>query len=1039
MAIPPGLIRHIADGQCTLFVGTEILLEASGQRSIPSTAELAGILAEDSGYDEPNRSLPRVAQYYKMVKGENSLRRVIRDCYDVPAITPFPAHHLITQLPFSVIFTTTYDEFLEEALRQASKYPRVIVHNEEIAYGFGQDQVTLIKLFGTISQPDSLIVTIDEHLEFSNRLPTVSSFLKARFAASTLMFVGYSLDDMNFQRLYVEVNREVDRHKRPAYAVQREASDYNIRWWQSKGVEVITADLTLFLQELDAELAKYDPPAQPVQSASAAAATRQRATRPYKALNYFEPEDASIFFGRQSEIERLMSLIESYRTVILYGTSGTGKTSLINAGVIPVLHVKNYISIRVRAIENPTVAIRREINLLLPEPFSANEPSLHSLLKHTTEMLEKNIVIFLDQFEEFFIRLTLEFRKAFVAELGDVYADRELPVKFVFSLRKDYLAEMSEVEERIVEIFKNKLWLQRLGRDDARQAIVAPLQPFGIDYEHSLVEALLADLYDDGVYPPHLQIICNILYDRRTRGSHHLTLEMYQRLGGAQKILGGYVEEVLFEFPGHQQTVARAALTELVTSRDTKTVLTEQELLQRLNADARTPITVLDKLVDAWLIRRDERGGNVYYELAHEYLVEELRTWIDEEDRELKKAREVLEQELDNADRFGTHMDHERLDLLLKYHDRLRLSTAAQNLILRSAVEENHRIKDWLRIIENPEAEVRTFLALLSNAQEQTRIRAAQLLGSVQHVDVAEPLFRSAMNDASAVVREAAAQSLARGHGMSHVATLNQLLKQEERAERERASEVLAHMVDAGNYAMPDNWRPWLRVARALAKIRLGRKWDQSLRAIRDAALGGAVGGLLLMALASYFPASSDLGYESTVASALFFGILFGISLGLLLGSFIAAGLWARILLGKEEQLVAGLIGATSGGILATVAYYGLIVLIIPPKSAEVIFRSLLTFAILFGGCWPIIQHFTQKTLLEHRLANHPLIVGLDGAAAGLLAAILLEQFVYFHLFGLHTNAFGAPVAIVGYALLGAAISLGFSRSGILAIANNGH
>ncbi len=88
-------------------------------------------------------------------------------------------------------------------------------------------------------------------------------------------------------------------------------------------------------------------------------------------------------------------------------------------------------------------------------------------------------MIFLDQFEEFFIQCGPQVRQAFISDLGDVYDAKEVRVKVVLSLREDWLASINEFRQRIPEVFNVDFRLLPLGRDAARQAIVAPASSWG--------------------------------------------------------------------------------------------------------------------------------------------------------------------------------------------------------------------------------------------------------------------------------------------------------------------------------------------------------------------------------------------------------------------------------------------------------------------------------------------------------------------------------------------------------------------------------
>ena len=207
--------------------------------------------------------------------------------------------------------------------------------------------------------------------------------------------------------------------------------------------------------------------------APVAMAPKALPAQPYKMLDYYEASDEAIFFGRRAETETLCAQIHAHRIVLLYGLSGTGKTSVLLAGVIPRLaHAEPpYKAIYVRVLEDPSQVIRRTVHRLLPGVELPESDSLVNFIDLATKALGCTLLIVLDQFEEFFIRLDPQFRTAFINELGELYDARDVPVKLVFSLREEWLAALSEIEQRIPEVYRNRFRLLPLSRDQARQRL----------------------------------------------------------------------------------------------------------------------------------------------------------------------------------------------------------------------------------------------------------------------------------------------------------------------------------------------------------------------------------------------------------------------------------------------------------------------------------------------------------------------------------------------------------------------------------------
>ncbi|MEE8389531.1 MAG: SIR2 family protein, partial [Anaerolineae bacterium] len=719
--IPKELLEQFERGNVLLFIGERIVRDAEGQAVIDTlTSRLA---ARSDAAGEGTLSFPEAAQAHEDEKGHQALVQFLRDQLNERGDAPQQAHRLIAGLTgCDVLVTTCLDRRLERAFEQTRRPLDVIVGNVDVAFE-DERNAQLYKLRGSLERAESLVLTEDDYETFFEDQASISVVLQGYLARKTILLVGYDLADPHFKRLYRKVTAPLDDYARRAYAFGESPPPKVCRWCERHGVQVVEADATAFLEALAEQLAARVRPApaippQPVEELAA-----PLPERPYKLLDYYEAKDAAIFFGRRDETQHLTSLIHAHRLVLLYGASGTGKTSLLLAGAVPRLERADppYETVYVRALKDPARVIRRAVKRKLPDTELPADGDLVDFIDAATKALGHTLVIILDQFEEFFIRLSPEFRNAFIAELGALYDARDVPVKVVLSLREDWLASVSEIEERIPEVFRTKSRLLPLTRDQAHQAITAPVERLGASYEPALVEQLLQDLAggpnvaraarpsDSGtagitVMPPQLQLVCSALYDGLGTNERTITLAAYERLGGARGVLLKYLDDELARLGGDEQTLARDALEELVTSERTKAVKTGAELALALGVGRAELVPVLEKLVRARLLRPVERTDSGAesaraYELAHEYLIAEIALGPEAVAR--KEAEELLRQGVDNWHRFDSLLSVETFELIDAQRDRLRLDAEAQELMLCSALRHGLAVGYWLGQMED--------------------------------------------------------------------------------------------------------------------------------------------------------------------------------------------------------------------------------------------------------------------------------------------------------------------------------------------------
>lgn len=730
--IPTELLEQLERGNVLLFIGKEIVRDADGQVFID---KLASHLAERSQLIEAAMlSFPEIAQAYEDERGRNLLIQFLRDQFTTLGDKPQPTHNLIAKLTTcKILVTTCLDQKLERAFEEASRPLNVIVHASDIPFE-DEHKTQLYRLHGRLDQPASLILTEDNYENFFDNQASISIVLQGYLARKTILFLGYDLSDPHFKRLYRKVTEPLDQFTRRAYAVAEALHPTTARWCKRHHIDVLTADLAPFLTALTEQLSTRFKQSRAPSPQSAPKPT-PFPERPYKFLDYYEAKDAPIFFGREWESRTLSALIHAHRLVLLYGASGTGKTSLLLAGAGPRLTQADppYEILYIRALEDPTRGIRRALRRRLSETNLPEGETLADFLAVATQTLGRTLVIIFDQFEEFFIRLSSQFREAFITDLADLYYAHDLPVKIVLSLREDWLAFMSEIESHLPEVLYTRVRLLPLSRDQARQAITAPVERLGTYYEPTLVERLLDDLIGSdslAVIPPQLQIVCSALYDRLEPDHNLIALTTYESLGGVRGILQQYLDDQLLRLRKDERVLAYAVLEELITLEGTKMVKTSIELAVSLNLSSTEIEQVLEKLVQSRLLRvlEHEEGGKSY-ELAHEYLIGEIN--LEAETQKRKQIEQLVRQEVENWQQFGTLIEFDKLKLIDETREALRLNAKAQELLLLSALQIGYNVSYWLERVTDPKRRMTILIQAMNGEPAEVRERAVVTLGQL--------------------------------------------------------------------------------------------------------------------------------------------------------------------------------------------------------------------------------------------------------------------------------------------------------------------
>lgn len=511
------------------------------------------------------------------------------------------------------------------------------------------------------------------------------------------------------------------------------------------------------------------------EAAATAAHTGYALSRPYKFLDYYTEHDAALFFGREAEIATITSQILTHRSFILHGRSGVGKSSLLRAGLLPALKAHGHEVFVLRGFTPPVEQMRTLLQCAVTT--STVDTSLTALLRQLAERVpERGVIFLLDQCEELFTLLDDVSRRQFLSALAEIYAQENLPVRFVFAVREDLLAEMSQFKSALPEIFHHEYRLKRLSREQAARAIVEPAKAAGCEWENQLVTRVLADLSDgESVDPPQLQIVCDRLYDARDK-AQRVTLALYEKLGTAAQILAGYLERVLQRFNAADLNLAKEILTTMISAEHQRLVLRVEELILQVNARARGDSADLNRLLEelatARIMRYRNHEGEGWIELAHDFLVPEISRWLTSEAYALKRARGIIERAMENFRAHQLLLDAEALQLLLPFGPQLGLRGEEADLLLKSVLHRGPEAPAWLAQLA-PSAEALILEASRSN-ESATRLRviAACLLAPTQ---ATQRLLRElALWEKEPAVRRSASLALAKvlGSATENILTL---------------------------------------------------------------------------------------------------------------------------------------------------------------------------------------------------------------------------------------------------------------------------
>ncbi|HEY5947571.1 MAG TPA: SUMF1/EgtB/PvdO family nonheme iron enzyme [Kofleriaceae bacterium] len=361
---------------------------------------------------------------------------------------------------------------------------------------------------------------------------------------------------------------------------------------------------------------------------------------PYRGLAAFDTAHSSLFFGRRSEVRELVDRIKAEAFVIVGGDSGTGKSSLCRAGVLPWLVAHDGWS-RVDVV--PGRRPVRSVAAALAAWSGIDEATLDGLLRESPEALARAIrqhivdadaagsprrlLLFIDQLEELLTLADPDESRIVAAALAAL-AVRVPSVRVVATGRSDFLSRLAMLPGLGDEMARGLYFLRPLAGEQIREVIVRPAAAKGVTFESdALVQTLVEQTEHAPGGLPLLQFTLAELWDARDVGARTIRAETLAAIGGVDGSLARHADRLLAGLTAAQRDAARRLLVRLVTAEGTRARRGEDELLSdgAARTDERAALEVLVR--GRVVVANDAQQGA--YEIAHEALLESWATLQD--------------------------------------------------------------------------------------------------------------------------------------------------------------------------------------------------------------------------------------------------------------------------------------------------------------------------------------------------------------------------------------------------------------------------
>ncbi|MBN1953711.1 MAG: hypothetical protein JW900_01565 [Anaerolineae bacterium] len=380
---------------------------------------------------------------------------------------------------------------------------------------------------------------------------------------------------------------------------------------------------------------------------------------PYVGPRPYERADRHNFFGRNREARDLQSLILAERVVLFYAQSGAGKTSLLNAAVIPALEEEGFAVLPLARVGSEIPSwigpgmVRNVFVFSALMGLAQGDMPPETLLSRTVSSFlvthcraekadpflgTRSTLVVFDQFEELFTahRERWQERREFFEQVAEAL-DKYPQLGVVFAMREDYVAELDAYAALFPRRLKARFRMERLGAEGALEAVEKPAANEGYPFAPEVAEWLVDDLrrikvqkqseqeeaevLGPYVEPVQLQVVCSRLWEGLSEGKGVIQWDDVQKYGDVDQALSNFYESALAETVQETQVGERALRRwfsqQMITPMGTKGLAVRGEV-----ETAGLPNAAVDVLEKQRLIRAEARAGARWYELSHDRLVD---------------------------------------------------------------------------------------------------------------------------------------------------------------------------------------------------------------------------------------------------------------------------------------------------------------------------------------------------------------------------------------------------------------------------------
>lgn len=464
---------------------------------------------------------------------------------------------------------------------------------------------------------------------------------------------------------------------------------------------------------------------------------------PFKFLDSYKREDRGIFFGRDEEISALYEMVFQSSVILIYGASGTGKTSLINCGLAGKFQPHDWLALMIRRGNNINKSLEKALedaggNSLHPvvgvnwsnewsDDAEKSNRELSAVGKSINAVYQKSfrpIYLIFDQFEELFILGTRAEQDLFIKTVQDILQSQQ-PVKLIFSIREEYLGHLSHFEREVPQLLRKKLRIEPMNLEKVKQVIIGAT---AYNDSNISIKSGESDLVAEGIFDkikgeeksltiqlPFLQVFLDKFYlkitgdeSRSTEAEFNVaTLNDMGEIGDVlidflEGQVAGISNKLKERYPVLVPDMIWRILSPFSTLEGTKDPISKQDLYERLpNLDRTLVDAVVGDFINSRILRYNDT--NEMFEIAHDALAKPIAEKRSVEETAQLEIKRLIKSQVAVKEEGREFFTEKQLVFIEPYLEKFPISDEEREWISKS---RSHVTKEKLKDIDRQYAEI---------------------------------------------------------------------------------------------------------------------------------------------------------------------------------------------------------------------------------------------------------------------------------------------------------------------------------------------